>query len=190
MNQNYKLIDYWTKANKGRCSLYTFCLTEDKNIALLDLFSSLNRGKLYSSNTLRGFRRKLQKLLHSISHPIAINIKPTLYSTDKNIDIALYPDSLEIPHLYANEPLVIFGSISELSDFTLFIQGRHIDSYFNIKKSISFKKAKETKNALQRQWALQQAFVCYKSYLKSGDTSFLDRAKNYLKPFSLKTAFK
>jgi hypothetical protein len=188
--QNYKVIDYWTQNNQGKVSLFAVSLSKDKNTPLLDTLCSLNRGKLSVSSSLNGIKRRLIKLMQSINYPIAKNICPSVICDNSDVKIKLYPKQEENMHLYIQEPYVILGTTNKLEDFTLFLQGRHADNYFNIKKDISFSNADKGEKPLHRQWATQLAFLCYKKYLKTANPAYLKKAKQILEPYSVKVAFK
>ncbi len=187
---NYKKIQEWTKSNRGRISLFTIAQMDDKNLSVLDLMSHLNKGKMTASATLRGTRRHLQKTMQSISYPIAKDISSTAISKNSNVQIQLLPEEDQLSHLYANKPYVIFGKINQLDDFLLFIQGRRKGHYFNIKKKISFNKAKEGFNELDKHWAVLQSYQQYKEFLSTGNPKHLQNAENLLKPHDLPRAFK
>jgi hypothetical protein len=186
--KNRNLIREWTKTNQGKQSFYTVSLERDKNISVLDLFSSMNRGKLITSSTLRGLKRHLIRLVKSLNYPIAKNVHVSLYEED-NTQVILYPPKSQKKHFYLNDPYVIIGSVKELKDFTLFIQGRNPKTWFNIKKRITFKDAKLGGRALEEKWALYKANRCFEFYLRDGNVKYIKMAKEILKPYNLKPAF-
>ena len=188
--KNYQVINEWTKLNKGNLSLYTLSLHDDKNYPILELFSCLNKGKLLSSSTKRGIKRKLQRLIKSLNHPIAKNISSTAIFLDKKANIQLYPSMNQNPNLYLEEPFVIIGTADKLEDFTLFLQGKSAKGFFNLKKHISFDRAKQVGESLQRELAIKKASLCYEKYLTDNDPSHLDDAENHLQPFEIEPAFR
>ncbi|MBI5346457.1 MAG: hypothetical protein HZB76_04880 [Chlamydiae bacterium] len=177
--KNYKFINEWSKQNKGNLCIYSLALCEDKNLNLLDFFSSINKGKLlYSSNT-NGLKRKLQKLVKSLNFPIAKNIVTTTVSKDPLNKITLYPSN-QFPNLYLDEPYIIFGSCTKLQDFTLVIQGKHSKDWLSIQKQISFDSAKESSNTLKTLWVQKKSSRCYEQFLVDGNPKHLFEAKNLL----------
>ncbi|NGX56765.1 MAG: hypothetical protein K1060chlam5_01011 [Candidatus Anoxychlamydiales bacterium] len=188
--KNSKIINSWTKKNKGNLVLYSINLQEDKNKSALELFSILNKGKLITSTTNRQLRKKLNRLVQSISYPIAKNLLPTSICLDNSVNIELYPSSNQLPHLYLDEPYVILGSINKLEDFTVFLQGKCGDRFLNIKKHISFDKAKIVGNDLQKQIALYRANQCFEKYLHDLDQTHLKDADLILEPYDLKSIFR
>jgi hypothetical protein len=188
--KNSKIINSWTKQNKGNLVLYSINLENDKNKSALELFSILNKGKLITSSSNRELRKKLNRLVKSISYPIAKNLKPSYVCLDKSVNVELYPSSLQLPHLYLDEPYVIMGSINKLEDFTVFLQGKCGDRYLNIKKHITFDKAKVVGDDLQKQVALYKANQCFEKYLHDSDQNHLKDADSILQPYDLKSFFR
>jgi len=188
--KNYRVINEWTKLNGGNLSLFTIGLNNDKNLSILELFSFLNKGKLISSTTNRGIKRKLQKLLKSINYPIAKDLVTNVICLDKTANITLYPPSHQSPHLYLNEPYVILGTIDKIQDFTIFVQGKSKEKFFNLKKHISFDDAKQGGKILPRELAIKQASLCYEKYLADNNPNHLHEASNHLEPFEITPTFK
>jgi len=188
--KNYRVINDWTQLNKGNLSLYTICLNNDKNLSLLDLFSSINKGKLLSSTTNRGIKRKLQKLLKSIKTPIAKDLIANAICLDDKANIKLYPPSNKSPHLYIGEPYTILGTTEKLQEFTIFLQGKCKNNHFNLKKHINFDEAKQGGTRLQKELAMKQASVCYEKYLVDNNPTHLQEAKNHLEPFDIQPIFR
>jgi hypothetical protein len=181
---NYKIFNEWTKLNKGNLSLYSLCLTEDNNGSLLELFSSLNKGKQLISTTNRGIKRKLLKLMKSISYPIVKNLVPSAICLEENVNIKLFSSNSSLPHLYLDEPYVILGTTNKLEDFTLFLQGKCANKWFNLKKHISFDKAKQGGIELQKELAQKRASICYEKYLTDSNPMHLEEAKKHIEPFN------
>ncbi len=188
--KNYRVFNDWTRLNGGNLSLYTIGLENDKNLSILELFSFLNKGKVISSPTNRGIKRKLQKLLKSISYPIAKDIVFNAICLEKSANIKLYPLSDQSPNLYKNEPYVILGTIDKLTDFTIFVQGKTKDNYFNLKKHISFDLAKQGGKILQKELAIKKASQCYEKFLADNNPNHLKEASSHLKPFEIEPAFR
>jgi hypothetical protein len=187
--KNSRVFTDWTKLNKGNLSLYTLCLSDDPNTSRLEMFSFLNKGKLISSGSQKGIKRKLQKLLESINHPIAKNITANAICLDDSANIKLYNSKTQAPNLYLEEPYVIFGTIEKLQDFTIFVQGDCKNNFFNLKKNISFDNAKQADEVLQKELAIKQATSCYEEYITDNNSNHLQKAKKYLEPFEIKPIF-
>jgi len=180
-----KIINEWTRLNKGNLSLYSINLSDDKNTSILEMFSALNKGKLITSTTKRGIKRKLNKLLSSINAPIAKNIVANAICLDEAANIKLYTSNSS-PALFLNEPYVILGTMDKLEDFTIFIQGHCKNSFFNLKKKVSFEKARQSTSSLQKELALKQAIHSYEKYIVDNNSHHLLEAKNLLEPFDIK----
>ncbi len=189
-SKNYKIINEWSYYNKGNLCLYSIALSDDKNLSLLDFFSSRNKGKLVASTTPRGLKRKLQKLIKNMDFPIAKNIVSTAVCNDLNTNIVIYPPAHQLPNLYLNEPYVILGTINKLEDFTIFIQGKRADKWFNIKKDICFDNAKQETRSLQEQLAIKRSSLCYEKFLADGNPIHLQEATKILEPFDIPAAFR
>lgn len=188
--KNNKILNDWTHMNGGNLSLYSLCLDDDKNISILELFSSLNKGKLLSAESTKSLKRKLQKLLKSIGDPIAKDIVANAICLDDKANIELYPSRNQTPHLYINEPYTILGTIDKLQDFTIFLQGKCRNNTFNLKKQISFDQAKQGGTALQKELAMKQASICYEKYLTDNNQYHLQEANKHLKPFDIQPIFR
>lgn len=182
------LFCHWTRYNSGKVTLFTLGMN-DPNSAKLDAVSLLNRGKLITSPTNRGMKRKLLKLLKTIQNPIAKNISCHAISKSPNGKIALYPKASQMPHLYLDQPYVIMGEVDSLDDFILFIQGRLKSSWLNIRKTISFLNARKASASLKEEWALQKASILYEKYIEDENPKHLAEAKELLDPFDLPVAF-
>lgn len=187
-NSVRSILHTWTLQNSGKTCLYTLGMGGDSNLSILETASALNRGRLYSSPTKRGIKRKLLKMMKNIHFPIAKNLSSRAISTSGAV-IELFPKSTHIQHLYLDQPIVILGSSKTLDDFILFVQGRGKDSWFNIKKRISFINAKKGGTSLKKEWAVQQAYRCYENYIRDDNPEHLAEARRLLSPFDIQPAF-
>jgi len=188
--KNYRIFNDWTKLNGGNLSLYTLGLESDKNLSILELFSFLNKGKVIPSSTNRGIKRKLQRLLKSISYPIAKDIVSNAICLENSANIKLYPLPDQSPNIYMNEPYVILGTTDKLTDFTIFVQGKGKDNFFNLKKHICFDQAKQGGKILQKELAVKKASKCYEDFLADNNPSHLKEANHHLEPFEIEPAFR
>lgn len=185
---NRKIIDEWSYQNNGKISLYSMVLDTDEEKFMMKMFSAFNRGKSISSNSMRGIKRKLLKLMGGIKHPIAKDVVLSALSDDGKKSIELY-SQLKAPHIYFHEPYVILGSIDTLDDFTLFIQAKQNDKYLNIKKRISFANASTATKSIKREWAMQKAFEQYGLFVQYNDPRYLQAMRGYLTPYDIKISF-
>jgi hypothetical protein len=90
---NRRFFDEWMRKNRGRVAFYSVSLTSDKNNAILDYFSSSNKGRLFSSRTPRGIKRQLQKAVHSIHRPVANHMTAHIFLSSKDAQMKLFPSS-------------------------------------------------------------------------------------------------
>lgn len=185
-NSKY-VLDSWTVQNKGNCSLFSILMDTDNKLSLSELFTIFNKGKLITSSTKRGIKRKLLQLMRSLDHPIAKNVSFTPVGISPGADIRIF-SHLRAPNLYRSEPYVIVGSVNKLDDFFLFIQGKQNGRWLNIKKKISFINAKSGDNSLRKQWALNQAYDLYQKFLKDSQPSHLEKIKVLLSPYDIDLA--
>ena len=146
----HSILQTWTWQNSNRVALFTIGMSSDPQLANLDVASALNKGRLYTSPTKTGIKRKLLKLMKNIQTPIAKNISCHAIHKSSSHSIELYPGSDELPHLYLDQPFVIIGVSDSLDDFILFVQGRLKDRWMNIKKTISFVNAKKGSSIFKR----------------------------------------
>jgi Ca-activated chloride channel family protein len=188
-NIQRSLLQDWTYQNGGRVSLYSLGMGADQHLATIDAACAFNKGRLISSTTHRGLKRKLLKLMKNIRAPVAKNITCKAISRSPKTTIELFPKSHTAPHLFLDHPYVIVGSTDSLDDFILFVQGRLKGQWLNIKKPISFLNAKRGGNTLRAEWALQRAYQKYAEYVRDDNPAHLTEARALLEPFDLQTAF-
>ena len=182
-------IHEWSTMNCGKIALFSLSLGSDRNRTLLDLISSANQGKLISSPTHRGIKRKLQKLIRSISFPIAKDVSFRAIPLSSDTHVEMFPNNKILSNLYKDDPYVIWGKINRLDDFVLFMQGRNNAQWLNIKKTISFLRAKQGGKALKKEWAIQDAYQHYYRFFRSGNEQHLIQADQILKPLDIDSAF-
>ena len=175
----------WTAYNSGRVSLFWVGLQGDPHLEILSATTALNRGKILHAPSKRGIKRKLLKLMKTISHPIAKDLSVRGISYSPESEVSLYPHSSGAPHLYSNEPYVILGKVKSLEPFILFVQGRVKDRWLNIKKTISFVNGKKGTHSLTEQWALQCSYALYEQYLRDLNPEHLVEAHELLQPYGL-----
>jgi len=187
-NLQRSLLFEWTSYNQGKVALFVLGMNGDAHLSALDSAAAFNKGKLTSSPTHRGLKRKLLKLMKTIGNPIAKNLNCKAISRSSKGKIELFPKQNQMAHLYLDQPYVILGSTDTLDDFILFIQARLKNRWINIKKTISFLNAKKGSQSLRGEWALQQAYRLYESFAHDGDSNHLAEAGKILEPFGYKVA--
>lgn len=179
----------WTQYNGGKVALFALGINNDAHAATLDAATVFNRGRLFQATTYRGIRRKTLKLMKTIQTPIAKNITCNAIALQPNSSIDLLAKSVQMPHLYKNEPYVILGETDTLADFVLFVQGNLKSRWLNIKKTISFAGAKKGTWALKKEWAIHKAYDLYEQYVIDNDAKHLADAAALLQPFDFEVAF-
>ena len=182
------LLNDWSRYNDGRVALYTLGMGGDPYLAVLDTASAFNKGKLLTSPTKRGLKRKLLKLMKTIHSPVSKSLSCKAISRTPQGAIDLLPKGTQAPHLYLNEPYVIMGRTNSLDDFILFVQGRLNGEWLHIKKTISFLNGKKGNSSLKAQWALQKAYELYGLFLIEGDPKYIAEARSLLEPHDLQVA--
>jgi hypothetical protein len=183
------LLCDWTFNNNGRISLYGVCMSSDPHLSTLDAASAFNRGKIFTSPTNRGIKRKLLKLMKTIQAPVAKNLSCKAISRTPRGSIEIFPKSPSAPHLYLNEPYVVIGQTESLDDFILFVQGRLHGEWLHIKKTISFINGKKGGSSLKAEWALQKTYELYEQYLIDDNPNHLAEARSLLAPLNLQAPF-
>ncbi len=183
----FSLLHDWTQYNSGRVCLFALGMN-DPNVATLDAACAMNRGKLCNSNSNRGLRRKLLKLLKNIQNPIAKNLACSAISKSPQSKIKLYPESNQMPYLYLDQPYVILGETDSLDDFILFVQGKLKDRWLNIRKTVSFVNAKKGSKSLRQEYALQKAYSLYEQYFCDAKAEHIAEAQKLLQPYEFDVA--
>ncbi len=179
-NKQQMALKNLIQKNGGKISLYTATAGQDNNLALLDLVSAFNGGKMIYSETHTAFPRKLANQVYHMRQPIASHLRFGALSADSDAKIAFYTPSSHLPPLYSNEPYTILGRIENLQDFTLYIQAKHKNQRITLRKEVSFAHAKPSPSALENKWTCQEAREHYDRFLKSGKISELKQAKKIL----------
>lgn len=183
-------IASWTAQNSGKVALYSLAVGKGNNLPLLDLLTSLNRGKLSYCASTNQIQDCLGQLLTSVRNPIGKDIVGSVVSVKEGNIVTLYPRQARLPNLYRDSPYVLFGCCSRMEDFFVFLQGRYYDRFLDIKQRVSFSEAKRVTTAdLERQWAIQQAYELYDRYLQEGKANALTEARRILAPYGIPVAF-
>ncbi|QVL57706.1 MAG: hypothetical protein KFB93_01120 [Simkaniaceae bacterium] len=174
--------------SKGKFSVFTATASQGNNLSMLDLLSTFNNGELMYSKTNASFSRRLSVLVKHIESLVAKDIHVNVTSIKQETGIEFYPNESTLPSLYADRPYTVYGSINELKDFDLILQGRCGEQWINIKQSISFKHAQKATHSIKKGIALQKAYVCYDYFLKNDDPFFLREAQIILEPHNVPSA--
>lgn len=181
------MIGQWTKLNKGKVCLYSVASGTGNNLPLLDLISSFNQGKLIYSHDHKELNSMLVNLINAIQAPIGKEMTATSVVADKQTFVLLQPKAVRLPHLFQHRPFVVYGSTNRLDDFVLFLQGKYYDRRFDIKKKISFEKARQGSFAIEKKWTELLAHEYYARYFDDGNSEHLKGAKQLLVPLNIPT---
>ncbi|MCH9614616.1 MAG: hypothetical protein SP1CHLAM54_14210 [Chlamydiia bacterium] len=173
--------------NKGRYTLHTACIDRRSRGAMLDLVSTFSNGEFVYSQTNTAFPRKLARLVKHTSQLLSKDMHVTLTNAE-GTNVEIYPHATMVPHMYADRPFTVYGTIDEPRDLDLVIQGRFNDRYLYIKKKANLTTARQSTRGLNKILAIQQAYVCYEHYLNTHDTFYLQQAEERLRDYKLKPA--
>lgn len=185
-----KTLNYWSQKNNGKVSLFSLAVGKNRNIALLDLLSTFNKGFLRAAYSPESISQELLMIVQSLRSPIGKDLIVTGLPHHRDASLKIFPEQQRLPNLYENLEYVLYGTIDQASDFTLFLQGRYYDHWLDIKKSISLSRGTLRENSqLKKGLDLQRAYGEYEQYLRSGHPEFLEKAKGLLEPLNLPLAF-
>lgn len=182
-------IGRWTKKNQGKVSLFCMAAGPGNNLPLLDLLSSFNKGYLCYTSNLEMMENTLENLMTTIQNPIGKDMVATAIVSNGS-QVNLFPRPSRMPDLYEQKPYVIFGTIDNLKDFTLFFQGKYYDKWLDIKQVVAFGKANAISlTELEKSWITYQAYDLYDHFLNDGKNSHIVQAKQLLTPLKISPAF-
>jgi len=173
----------WTEKYKDSVNFYAAAAGKGNNLVLLDLLSYSTSGKMLYSDTNAGFPRKLVHLVKDLHNPLVKNVTIDVTPEDSRARVALYPQGRELPPMFANQPYVITGTIDELCDLTLYIQGKNNDKWLNVRKRLSLSDATRGGRSLEKLWAHTQSKICYDHFLKNGKATHLKEAVQIVTPY-------
>lgn len=177
------ILGNWAKKYDGNVNFYTAAAGKGNNLVLLDMLSYITGGKLLYSDTNAGFPRKLVSLVRDLHHPIVKNVSIEVSSLDPNGNVSLFPRGQLLPPMYSGKSYTVLGTVDELCDLTLFIQGKNHDRWLNIRKKLTLHDAPRGGRSLDKQWASAQSKICYDHFLKNGKITHLKEAKQIVAPY-------
>lgn len=178
-----KFLSEWLAKGERNVSFFTAAAGKGNELVLLDLLSYATAGKLIYSDTNAGFPRKMVQLVKNLHNPIVKDLSVEVSPSASNAKVELHPQNGFLPPMFAGQPYTITGTVDELCDLTLFIQGKNHDKYINVRKRISFKEAPSGGRTLEKTWAETQAKICYEHFLESGKPLYLKQAEQIVAPF-------
>jgi len=183
-------VSTWTQRNHGKVSLFSLASGGRDNLAMLDLLSSFNKGRLAYARNYGDQANALELLLTSIQNPVGKNLRASIIESKRPAAAQLFIVGDQLPDLYRDTPYVLYGSCEQLEDFYVFLQGRYYDRFLDIKQKVSFTSANEIPpQQLLRPWIMHQAYELYSVYLREGNHQHLSKVRQLLKPHGLPVAF-
>ncbi len=168
-------------------SLFATAASHHNNLAMLDLISTVTGGELMYSATHAAFPRKLAVLVKNLGQSIASTVRVQAASP-LSTEVTFYPDQNTYPILYGNQTYTIYGVVDHPQDFDLILQGKGTQCWINAKQRVSFRHVQKGGVRLERDFAQQLAYLCYRDYLKREDPFFLAEAEKLLQPHSIPCA--
>lgn len=178
-----KFLSEWLAKGERNVNFFTAAAGKGNELVLLDLLSYATAGKLLYSDTNAGFPRKMVQMVKNLHNPIVKDLSIEVSPSASNAKVELHPQNGFLPPMFSGQPYTITGSLDELCDLTIFIQGKNHDKYINVRKRISFKEVPSGGRALEKTWAETQAKICYEHFLESGKALYLKQAEQIVAPF-------
>lgn len=178
-----KAMNKWVKAFDNNVHFYTAAAGKGNNLMVLDLLSYSTAGQMLYSDTNAAFPRKLVRLIKELHDPVMKNITFEISTSDQQAHVSLHPRGQVLPPMFAAQPYVVLGTVDEICDFTIFLQGKSQGKWLNIRKTISLKDAQRGGRALEKLWAQTQAKICYDQFLQNGKSSYLKEAQQIVSPY-------
>lgn len=182
-NQQKQSIARWLEKHEGLVNIYTAASGRGNNLVVLDVLSYLTAGKLLYSDTNAGLPRKLVRLVKDLHNPIVKDLTIDVQAKDSQARVTLYPRKNQLPPMFAEKSYTLVGTIDELCDLTLHIQGRNHERWLNIRKDINFESGAIQSRSLEKAWATTQSRICYDHYLKNGKKDHLNEAIKIVTPY-------
>ncbi len=164
-------------------SLCTAAVSDNNNMAMLELLSKLGRGEFLHSQTHAAFPRKLAVLVKKIQKPIASDISITLTDPSQKINFA--HNTKTAPLFYSGKPYTIYGQAEKLEDLSFIIQGKSGDKWLNIVKKINLSKAAKGK-AIDKELFTKEALTHVLNFIFTNKQSELVLAKDLITPYDVK----
>jgi hypothetical protein len=190
LDQQRVTIKNWTSFNDRKVSLYAAAAGKGNNLALLDLLTSFNKGRLAYVDNVEDVSRLILSVVGAIQNPIGKDIQASIVLEDNESQINLFPQKNRLPDLYQHVPYVLYARMDNLEDFHVFLQGKYYDTWLDIKHKIEISQIHRESKDLKKQWWSHRAFDYYQEFLNEGKTMHLREAQKILKSFKLPVAFR
>lgn len=178
-----KAMNKWAQSFDSNVHFYAAAAGKGNNLVVLDLLSYSTGGHMLYSDTNAAFPRKLVRLIKDLHDPIMKDISLELCCSDQNARISLHPQHQILPPMFTSQPYVVLGTVDEICDLTVLLQGRTQDKWLNIRKKVSLKDADRGGRNLEKLWAQTQVKACYNQFLRNGKNSYLKEAQQIVAPY-------
>jgi hypothetical protein len=183
-------IQKWSVANEGKVALHCVATGRSNNLPLLDLLSVNNRGRLCYDKQEKKISQLLTQLLDDIQDPIGKELVLTAMTEDPAAKLSLFPRQRRVSDLYRNSPFTIYGRCSDMTELTVFIQGKYYDHRFDLQQQLKFELAQKVElNQIIRSWLVHLAYEEYDKFLYDGQRKHISEVKKILRPFNIPVAF-
>ncbi|MCI5051842.1 MAG: hypothetical protein MRY21_01735 [Simkaniaceae bacterium] len=130
-----KRIERGLDKNRGDYSLFTIATGPNNNVRSLEKLAKTFRGEAVYHKSQQAFPRLLARLVRDLREPLAKSVRVTPINRE-NANVKIYGGKERLADMYANKPLMIYGSADTLGEFDLMIQGKVGEEWINIKKCI------------------------------------------------------
>lgn len=187
-----RTIAEWSRKNGGNLSLFAVACGRGNNLALMELLSFFNKGRLSYCSSEAELPELVKNLLLSLHYPIGRDMQATIASSLAPSAPEILPSSGQFPNLQRAGTFSIVGVCEEPGDFYLYLQGRHRDAWLDIKQrvdSIAASEIGEPSAELERRYLVLKAFEHYSTYLQTAQNSELRAAKQLLQALGYFSAF-
>jgi hypothetical protein len=147
-------------SNPHQYQIYTVAAGQDNYLNALEMLAFHNDGQLLYSRTHAALPRQLAILVKNLRHPIATHLHISAIRNETD-ELNFFPPSGQLPALFADQPLKIYGKTSTLQNFDLMIQGKADEEWINISQSINLRQAKRGDRELIHQVQLMEKKLRY-----------------------------
>ncbi len=183
----YKKEDFLQKIvgiNPGNVSIHTFSAGKEANRELLDYLAMLNHGYSEHAPAVKDIHAQLTKFIASLGHLL---ISDMSYIAPAALAQEIYPKQL--PHLYRNAPLKLFGRFGAADkNLVLTIRGRDAEGkQRDLVYSCAFADCEKAQEELGRLWAARKIFQLLTDKVLTSDPAAKQRFDQEIK--RLKSSF-
>jgi len=158
------IIARFSKANRGRVSMFTVGAGERVNTFLLDLLGHNNRGGSWIMPLREQIPDTVRRAARELSRPVLANLEYR-FSTDSTAEV--YPGTLT--HLYLDRPLRLVGRCpAGQSVAVLQIVGESGPQKRDMVFALDLSEAEDGGEGLRREWVAQKIYKLINDHMVSG----------------------